>query len=624
MMIRTAATLIFFLLFPVFGHAQSVSRIDPPHWWAGFELQQVQLMVYGEDIDACEPSIREGNISLDAVTQVDNPNYLFIDLTISSRAVTGPRPIRFECEGDVTFSHDWELKERETDSAKRDGFNSSDTVYLLYPDRFANGDPANDTVDGYTEGLDRSDNYGRHGGDLQGVMDHLDYIEAMGFTQIWLNPVQENAMEQTSYHGYAITDLYQVDQRLGSNAQYRELADQARLRGIGVIQDVIPNHIGSGHYLWTDPPEDDWATFHGDYRPTNHQHVTVTDPYASAHDLKYFTQGWFWTGMIDLNQRNERVSNYLIQNYIWWIEEIGLSGLRVDTWGYSHGSFLNQMRERILAEYPNLNIVGEQWAETPAIIAPAQTGSPLNDGSIPHVPSLMDFPFRLTLIDALTEDDGWSSGWGKLYQFMVNDRLYGDPSDLMVFADNHDVNRIHTDLGEDIALTKMAMAIILTTRGIPQIHYGTELLYTNETDGDHGEIRREFLGGWSDHEASGFTGDGLDPEVAEFQSWLSTLLIWRQTASAVHAGDFMHFAPVNDHDARFDRESLYVYVRSNDEQTVLVALNKSDEARELDLSRYQQALGAVTYARDVLTGEQFSLRLGLTVPARSVRIVELN
>lgn len=607
-------------LVPASAIAQSVERVEPPHWWLGFEEPSVQLVVYGQNAAALTVTEDDPRVEITAVERADSVNYLFVDLRMADEGEAGPVILRFTAPDGSVIEHAYLLKARAPGSSTRAGFDSTDTVYLAYPDRFANGDPSNDTVEGYVDGLNREDPGGRHGGDLQGLIDHIDYIQAMGFTQLWLNPVLENAEARNSYHGYAITDHYRVDPRLGDNALYRQLSDEAAARGIGLIKDVVLNHAGSNHPLFLDPPSRSWFNNDAVFFQSSHQHTTVYDPYVAQADRRDFVDGWFAPTMPDFNQREDRVARYLIDNTIWWIEEAGLSGVRLDTYDFSDAAFLNAYMARIMTEYPDLGVVGEAWAYDPAVIAPMQTGSPLAPEAQPGVPSLMDFPLQIRTRDALLAEDSWETGLISLYQFMINDRLYGDPSDLMIFADNHDFDRVHTQMGEDPALTRMALTLALTLRGVPQIYYGTELLFTNATPGDHGEIREDFPGGWAGDAANAFTGEGLSDEAAEMQAWLRTLVNWRRTSAAVHHGDMVHFAPLERHGT----ESVYVYARRHQGEAVLVVVNKAEAAHALDLDRYSEVLNGYTVAREVVTGARQTLEEGLSAPGRTASVFELE
>ena len=420
------------------------------------------------------------------VTRTANPNYLFIDLLIAPGAAPGRLDIAFRKGGKTVLHQPYELLARAAGSAERKGFSSADAIYLAMPDRFANGDPANDRVAGYREAADRTNPDGRHGGDLEGLRARLGYIADMGFTQLWLTPVQQNDQPRGSYHGYAITDFYRVDDRFGDNAGYARLVSEARSRGLGVIMDVILNHCGSEHWWMKDLPDPDWINHGGTFAGTTHRRETLWDPHAARADEAAFTDGWFVPTMPDLNQRHPLVATYLIQNAIWWAETAGVSGFRVDTLPYSDRGFLSQWRDRLLEEYPGLSIVGEEWSVDPAIVSRWQQGPPPGPEPAPAPLSLMDFPLQHALVQGLTEPEGRETGLIRIYQALADDFLYADPNRLVVFGDNHDTSRIHTQLGADAARTKMAFAFIATVRGIPRVH-----VWLRDPDAESGA-----QGGW--------------------------------------------------------------------------------------------------------------------------------
>jgi glycosidase/predicted alpha/beta superfamily hydrolase len=483
------------------------------------------------------------------------------------------------------------------------------------PDRFANGDPANDTVAGYREAADRANPDGRHGGDLEGLRARLGYITDMGFTQLWLTPVQQNDQPRGSYHGYAITDFYRVDDRLGDNAGYVRLVSEARSRGLGVIMDVILNHCGSEHWWMKDLPDPDWINHGGTFAGTTHRRETLWDPHAAHADETAFTDGWFVPAMPDLNQRHPLVATYLIQNAIWWAETAGVSGFRVDTLPYSDRGFLAQWRDRLLQEYPALSIVGEEWSVDPAIVSRWQQGPQPGPEPAPAAPSLMDFPLQHALVQGLTEAEGRETGLLHIYQALADDFLYADPNRLVVFGDNHDTSRIHTQLGADAARTKMAFAFLATVRGIPEFTYGSEILMQNPEPKADGRVRQDFPGGWAGDAADGTTGQGISAEARDAQDYVRRLLAWRRSASAVTNGTLTQFAPEN---------GTYVYFRRDARQLVMVAVNKTDAERRLDATRYAEMIGGNDGARDVLTGRSFALADGITLPPESATILELT
>ena len=452
----------------------------------------LQLMVRGESVAQLEPEVDCAGVQHVETHRVDSPNYLFIDLDLAPDLAPGSCDIRFRSNDGDESTVDYRFEARRPGSAGRKGFSAADVIYLVMPDRFANGDSANDSVPDMLESADRANPDGRHGGDLKGVIDHLDYIADMGYTQIWLNPVLENNEPTYSYHGYSTTDYYRVDPRLGDNALYRELAAQARQRGVGIIMDLIPNHSGISHWWVADPPDRrlDQPRFLRADQPR--PRAAAFDPHGADIDRESFVDGWFVPTMPDLNQRNPLLANYLIQNAIWWVEYADLSGIRVDTWSYADKGFLSDWTRRVMAEYPDFNVVGEEWNANPGIVAYWQRGKTRDDGYESHLPSLMDFPLQRTIVPSLRDDETWNTGIVSFYRALVADFLYADPDNLLVFADNHDMHRIYHQLGADDELFRLAMVLVLTTRGIPQLLFGTEILMDHPPDASHGVMRADF------------------------------------------------------------------------------------------------------------------------------------
>lgn len=623
--LRLASTLWVALLIALPALAQpapAIDHLEPPNWWVGMRERRLQLMVHGPGIAALKPRLpSHAGVTLQGSRPGGSPNYLFIDLLLSPQAKPGPLAIEFlDPRGQVALRHDYPLQARAPGSAQRQGFDSRDAIYLIVPDRFANGDPGNDDAAGLGDPARRDDANGRHGGDLQGIARHLDYIAAMGFTQLWPTPLLENRQPRYSYHGYSITDLYRIDPRFGSNEDYRQLVAAARAKGLGVIQDVVPNHIGSGHWWMTDLPEPDWINqpADGGYAETNHRHSTQQDPYAAPADLEGLTAGWFVPSMPDLNTRNPRLATYLLQNAIWWIEYAGLSGLRVDTYPYSDKAFLARWSRALLAEYPQLGLVGEEMNSNPLTVAYWLRGAPNLDGYQGAMPSMMDFPLHGVLRDALTGPEnpqGDGQGLGKLYEAMANDRAYPEPQRMLLFEGNHDTNRIFSALGEDVALNRMALAVIATTVRTPQLFYGSEILMKSPLQREDGLVRADFPGGWAGDAVDAFSGRGLAPEQAAMQSWLRRLLNWRKTATAIHHGKMRHYAP---------RDGCYVYFRYDQRQKVMVVLNKNNAPHRLDTRRFADLLGPQARGVDVIDGSEQTLGTTLTVPARGVLILEVR
>lgn len=608
--------LVAALALPAFGAAQSLQRVEPPSWWVGMQHPRLQLMVHGPRIAETTPALQHPGVRLVSTTRTANPNYLFIDLEIAPDATPGPVDLQFRRGETVLLRHAYPLQARAPGSAQRRGFGPQDAILNLMPDRFANGNPANDDAPGHPDRADRRNvSAGRHGGDLQGMERLLDYIVGLGYTMVWPTPLLENNQKAYSYHGYAATDLYKVDARFGSNEDYRRLVSTMRGKGLGMIQDIVLNHIGSEHWWLKDLPSPDWLTFGGRYVGTEHHRTAVMDPYATEEDRRNFTQGWFTPNMPDLNQRHPLLATYLIQHSIWWVEYAGLAGIRTDTYGYSDTAFLGEWSRRVMAEYPQLTIVGEEWSGNPLVVAYWLRERRNADGFVSHTPSMMDFPLHETMRRALVDDEQMFKGFRDLYAAMVNDLLYPEPQRMVYFEGNHDVPRIWSVLNEDLALWKMAMVHVATMPRTPQFYYGTEVLMTSPRQRDDGETRRGLPGGWAGDAVDVVSGRGLSAQQREAQAFLRRLLTWRKTQPALHGGRFTHYAP---------ERGTYVYFRQDGQRAVMVAMNKAREAVTLEAGRFREAMGGRTAGTDVFSGQTVSLRERFTLPARSVTVLELH
>lgn len=616
-------------------------RVEPANWWVGMENPRFQVLLHADGVAAMEASVEHPGLRIMEQVRTANPDYLFLYMELSSDAAPGTATIRLSggdlsgarrrggrIRGDMTFA--FPLWERDPGSAGRQGFDNSDVLLLVTPDRFANGDPSNDDLPGMLEASDRGYKGGRHGGDLAGLSRRLEYIDDMGYTAIWLNPVVENNMPAYSYHGYAATDFYRVDPRFGTNEQYRAFVAAARDRDIDVVMDMIMNHSGSEHWFVKDPPSPDWINFGGRYVNTSHVRQTVQDLYASEYDKRAFSDGWFVQTMPDLNQRNRLLADYLIQNTLWWIEYSGISGIRMDTYPYPDKAFMSDWTCAVMREYPDFSIVGEEWSVNPAIVSYWQRGKANHDGYESCLPTLMDFPLQAALTRALVEPENWNSGWITLYEMLANDFLYADPSILVTFPDNHDMDRFLTQVGGDLDLFRMGITFFLTMRGTPQIYYGTEILMNSDTlPGDHGVIRSDFPGGWEGDAVDGFTGRGLSPVQRETQQWMRRMLHWRATSRVVHEGRLMQFAP-------FD--GIYTYFRYLEEEnrepamasesggtgTLMVIYNKNEDPAQVETGRFREILPRQARVRDVVTGREFTVGEQLEVPGRSVMLLEIQ
>ncbi len=589
----------------------ALSRIEPPFWWTGFKNQSLQLMVYGERISETKPVINYEGVELITSTAVENPNYLFLDLRLSPGVKPGKFEITFKQNGKIIIASTYELKARETGSLERIGFNSSDVMYLIMPDRFANGDPSNDSMPDQLEKGNRNDPNGRHGGDLKGIEDRLDYIKDNGYTAIWVNPVLENNMPGVSYHGYSTTDFYKVDSRFGTNADYQRLSAEAKKRGIKMVMDMIFNHCGLSHWWMKDMPMKDWINEYPDYKITNHKKSTVQDPYGSEADSKEFTDGWFVPSMPDLNQRNPYLANYLIQNSIWWIEYVGLDGIRMDTYPYPDRQMMADWTKKVMEEYPKFNIVGEEWNTNPAAVAFWQKGKINPNGYVSCLPSLMDFPLQDAIVKSM--NDGW--GLNHLYETLSLDYLYPKADNLVIFAENHDTERFFTAIGDNMSKFKTAMTFLMTTRGIPQVYNGGEILMKGlKRDGD-GAMRKDFPGGWQEDQINGFKGVGLTEDQTDVQKFMKKLVNWRKGKTLIHNGNLKHYFPT---------DNFYVYFRYNDKESTMVILNLNATDRTLTTKRFGESLKGFSSAREVFTDVTVNDLSNIAVPAMTSMILELK
>ena len=590
-----------------------INHLEPPFWWVGMADNKLQLMVHGKNISDLEPEIFHTGIEINQVHRLSNPNYLFIDLFLSEEAMPGEFDIIFNEEGQPKTKYNYTLLKREPDSDGRQGFSPADVIYLITPDRYANGDPGNDSSSQLKEKQNRLKKNGRHGGDIQGIIDHLDYISDMGFTQIWLNPVLENDQHTYSYHGYSTTDYYNIDARFGNNELYKVLSKEAKKRGIGLVMDLILNHIGSEHWWMKDLPTIDWINNDGKFVRSNHIHESVHDPHLVESQRDLFTSGWFVETMPDLNQNNTFLENYLIQNSIWWIEYADLSGFRIDTYPYIDKNFLSIWSKRIATEYPRFNFVGEEWSSNPTMVSYWQKGSNRYDDYDSYIPSMMDFPLQEALVNGLLGNEDWNSGIVDIFRVISNDFQYGDPHNLVVFAGNHDMKRIYSQLNEQMDLYKMAMTIINTVRGIPQIYYGTEIAMSST--GDHGALRKDFPGGWPGDKVNAFTGISLNNKELEAQNFIRKLLNWRKENIAITMGNMIHY-PV--------KNGIYVYFRSYNEALVMVIINNNKRSKRIDPNRFNEVIAEKKQGISILDNKVYDLTTKINLPGKSALILEID
>ncbi|WP_304315106.1 glycoside hydrolase family 13 protein [Phocaeicola plebeius] len=590
------------------ARAMEIKKVAPSFWWAGMKNPELQILLYGEDLALSDVSVSGEGIYLKETVRQDNPNYLLLYLDLSeAKAQTFQILLK---HGKKKLQIPYELKSRVRRGEDVKGFTSEDVLYLIMPDRFANGNPENDVVDGMREKkIDRADSFARHGGDIQGISNHLDYIADLGVTAIWLNPTQENDMESGSYHGYAITDYYQIDRRFGSNEDFCALVEKAHERNLKVVMDMIFNHCGSENYLFKDKPSKEWFNYHSNYVQTSFKTASVMDIHASAFEKKIATDGWFTSVMPDFNQRNRHVARYLIQSSIWWIEYAGINGIRQDTHPYADFDFMSQWCKEVLDEYPYFNIVGETWLNSNVLVSYWQKDSKLAAPLNSNLPTVMDFPLQALINQAFDEETGeWGGGLYKLYDYQTQDLVYANPMNLLTFLDNHDTSRFaQTDeMAKNLKRYKQAMVFLLTTRGIPQIYYGTEILMTGDKGKGDGDLRKDFPGGWQGDTRNCFAKNGrtaLENEAFEFTR---QLLNWRKGNQVIGKGSLKHYSIQN---------GVYVYQREFNGKSVVIIMNGTDDSKELDLAPYQEILPREN-ALDVLIGKNVNLSGKLCLDGR--------
>ena len=608
-----------------------VNRIEPTNWFVGMKNPSVQLMVYGENIRNAEVKTDYAGVKIDSVVRLDSPNYLLVYLNIAG-AQPGTMKIDFTI-GKLTMQVKYDLKAREMSGDRRMGFTNADVLYMLMPDRFANGNPANDRVKGMrSQVCDRNKPSYRHGGDLEGIRQHLDYLTDLGVTALWFTPVLENDSPESpwndTYHGYATTNYYRVDPRFGTNDDYRRLVDDAHGKGLKVVMDMIFNHCGFEHPWVADMPSNDWFNTHewlkesngtSDTRGTNflrtsYKLAPVLDPYASKVDKKETVEGWFVSTMPDLNQNNPHVMNYLIQNSIWWIETVGIDGIRMDTYPYAFAGPMARWMKTIDEEYPNFNVVGETWFEEPPYTAAWQRDSKIAKENS-YLKTVMDFSFYACMDSARIEQtDGQWRGFNRVYNSLVFDYLYPNPSSVMAFIENHDTDRYLKDGKDDLTL-KQALALLLTINRIPQLYYGTEVLMNGTKHVTDGNVRKDFPGGFPGDTHNAFTEQGRSKEENDMYNWLRALLHWRKGAGndVITKGKQTQFLPHN---------GIYVVARQFEGKTVMTIVNGTNENATMPVKRYAEIIGNALTARDIPTSNHVSLVSDITLTPRQTLILE--
>lgn len=592
----------------------TINKLEPLFWWAGMKNPELQIMIYGTELNGAEVTAMTPNVKINKVVKCDSPNYLFVYLDLS-KATPGEIKLQFK-EGIKKKVVSYELKARTVDPVSRMGFTTSDVLYLLMPDRFANGNPSNDNLQmkNCTVNVNRTDPGARHGGDLAGIAKHLDYIADLGVTSIWLNPVLENDMPDGTYHGYACTDYYKIDPRFGKNEDYVSLIDNAHKKGLKVVMDMIFNHCGIEHVWVKDKPFKDWINFDGSFVQTNHDKFVSFDPYASEYDTKLMFDGWFVETMPDLNQRNPHLARYLIQNSIWWIEYSGIDGIRQDTHLYADAEVMSEWCQELMDEYPNFNIVGEAWINYLPGIVYWQAGSMLNKKGNSNLKSVMDFPLLNMAHDAFHMSTDWDNGLTRIYEHLSFDFMYPDINNVLVFLENHDTNRFLLEFPGNLSVFKQAYAFLLTSRGIPQLYYGSEILMNGSKAKNDGYIRLDFPGGWPGDIFNSFTKEGRNAMQNEAHCYLKKLLDWRRNNDVIAKGTLKHFVP---------RNGAYVYIREYMGKKVIVILNGVDKDNNINMNQYAEALKGKTNGKDIITGRTVYFDNELKLSPRESLIIEL-
>ena len=619
--------------------AVKIDKIEPTDWYVGMKDASLQLMVYGEGIRTADVTTDYPGVKIDSLVRLDSPNYLLVYMNVKD-AQPGTMTLLFQ-QGKQKKKVAYQLKAREKKGCERIGFSNADVLYMLMPDRFASGRTDNDQIKGMRPYKnDRTQPSLRHGGDLEGIRQHLDYFKELGVTALWFTPVLENDSPdhgtQSTYHGYATTNYYRVDPRFGSNEEYRQLCDEAHAKGIKIVMDMIFNHSGYEHPWTLDMPSKDWlntpewllpenqakavemktmdgaAKVNDKYLQTSYKLTPVVDPYASKIDLHETVDGWFVPTMPDLNQRNPHVIKYLIQNSMWWIETVGIDGIRMDTYPYADAKAMAHWMKAIGEEYPNFNTVGETWVTEPAYTAAWQKDSKIAKENS-YLPTVMDFAFFDRINQAKNEEtDEWWNGFNRIYNSFVYDYLYPNPSNVMAFLENHDTDRFLGE-GKDTVALKQALALLLTVNRTPQLYYGTEVLMNGTKHVTDGNVRKDFPGGFPGDTKNCFTREGRTQAENAMFDWLSRLLHWRQGNDVIIKGKQTQFIPF---------KGIYVIARQYQGKTVMTILNGNRKQADMQLDRYAEVIGNATAAKDVITGRTVKLDKKLSLKSRQALIIE--
>ena len=606
--------LVLVVLFNFISHAQ-IDKVEPPFWWSDMNLSEVQIMFYGKNIAQNEVSVSNG-LTIKSIQKTENPNYLFV--TIDTKNIMAQEFAFTFKNGKKSFTQNYAVKERRENSKYRKSYDSSDVIYLIMPDRFANGNPNNDNSKSTKEIANRSLPGGRHGGDIEGLIKNLDYIKELGATAVWPTPLCEDNDDNYSYHGYGQSDVYKIDPRYGTNEEYVKLSAELHQRGMKNIMDYVTNHWGWKHWMYNDLPTYNWIHQFPGYSQSNYRMTTQFDNNASKVDTKQCMDGWFVPSMPDLNQSNPLVLNYLTQNAIWWIEYADLDGFRVDTYSYNDKEGISKWTKAITDEYPHFNIVGEVWMHDQAQMSYWQKDSKI--GAIQsynsNLPSVMDFTLHDAIGNVFNEDrQSWDRGMIQVYDNFANDFLYPNPNNLLVFAENHDTGRFNEIYKSDFKKYQIAMTLIATVRGIPQLYYGSEIGMKGDKGKGDADIRRDFPGGWNGDANNAFTKQGRTAEQQKFFEFSSKLFTWRKSKEVIHSGKTTHYVPDNN---------VYVYFRYNEKETVMVIINNNSEKQTLKTNRFKESIQNLKSGKEVLSGTTFDLNNTIEIEGKSALILELK
>jgi glycosidase len=594
----------------------ALERVEPMFWWVGMHNPNLQLIVHGDHISDRKVALNYPGVKLMAVHKVENPNYLFIDLRIFSGASPGTFPIKFVKAGEKALVYDYALKKRDHSPDRAQGVTDKDLIYLIMPDRFSNGDTTNDSFPNMREtGVHRDSMYSRHGGDIQGVMNHLDYLKDLGVTAIWLTPAVENDEPHASYHGYAVTNHYKIDPRFGTNTLYKKFVEKCHAMGMKVVMDLVHNHAGTEGYTIQDMPMKSWVHQWPKYTKSNFRYEAVTDIHGSAIDRKTMLDGWFDRRMADMNEDNPYVQNYLTQNHIWWVEYSGVDGFRLDTYPYNDPKYMAKWAVDVKAEFPHLSIFGEVLTSIPAIEAYFTQGNVIHQGLDTHLPGVTDAAVKDAIYEALNGKEGWTEGVNRLYNVLAQDFLYQDATRNTIFVDNHDMSRILSVVGDNIAKYKSAMAMLMTLRGVPQMYYGDEILMSGFSNPD-GLVRADFPGGWPGDKVNKFTAAGRTERENDAFNYVRKLANYRKNTTALQTGKLMQYIP---------QKGIYVYFRYDDKKTVMVVYNSRDKEQTTTTTtdRYFERVKGAKKARNIITDETVDLS-NLTIPGKSTLVLELE